>query len=372
MPLAPPADSAAAPPVAEEAPESLAELLEPLRAEHGLPALAALVRSSERVLAEGAVGLRRAGGDAPVTLDDRWHLGSCTKSMTATLAALLVARGTLAWSTTVVEAFPELTVDPGWAPATLEELVTNSAGAPAGLDQDGLWGRLWEHTGTPSEQRLTLVEGVLARPPDSPPGTRYLYSNGGFSIAGAMLERAAGVPFEELLARELFAPLGLASAGFGAPGTPGAVDAPFGHVFRGGALVPCELGPGDDNPAAITPAGRVHASLRDWGRYAALHLGGARGAPRDPPFDALDFEALHRPRLDGYAMGWVASAPDWCRGPLLWHNGSNTMWYCEIALFPEEDLAVLVATNTAHGTARQAAGEVLRALHDRCAPPGSR
>jgi CubicO group peptidase (beta-lactamase class C family) len=304
-----------------------------------------------------------------VTLDDPWHLGSCTKSMTATLAAVLVAREELAWSTTVGEAFPGVPLDPAWAPATLEQLLSNSSGAPAGLEQDNLWGRLWEQVGTPSEQRMTLVEGVLAHPPVSAPGTRYLYSNAGFSIAGAMLERAAGVPYEELIARELFAPLGMASAGFGAPGSPGAGDAPCGHVQRDGALASVPVGPGDDNPPAIAPAGRVHASLRDWGRYAALHLRGERGAPLPAPFDAVPFAELHRPRLDGYAMGWVASAPDWCRGPLLWHNGSNTMWYCEVALFPEEDLAILVATNTAHGTAREAVGSVLRDLHARWARP---
>jgi CubicO group peptidase (beta-lactamase class C family) len=357
----------AAPRAAQEPAQDLTELLAAARLEHGLPAVAAMVLDGRGVLAQGAVGLRRADRDVPVTVDDRWHLGSCSKAMTATLAALLVARGDLAWSTTVGEVFGDVDLDPGWAPVTLADLLTHTSGAPAQLDQDGLWGRLWSWEGTPQAARRELLATLLAHPPEAPPGERFLYSNGGYTLAGAMLETVAGVPFEELFARDLCAPLGMASAGFGAPGTPGEVLQPFGHVLRDGALAPVELGRGDDNPPAISPAGRAHAALRDWGRFAALHLAGARGEPLAPPFGALPFATLHRPRLASYAMGWVVSAPDWCRGPLLWHNGSNTMWYCEVGLFPEEDLAVLVATNTAHGTAREASAGILRALHDRFA-----
>ena len=66
-------------------------------------------------------------------------------------------------------------------------------------------------------------------------------------------------------------------------------------------------------------------------------------------------------------MGWMVLEPAWCDGPVLWHNGSNTMWYCEIAILPKEDLAVLVATNTAHGSTRDAVAAIARALHSRFA-----
>jgi len=345
---------------------NLADVLEPIRAQHGLPALAALVLRGDDVIAEGAVGVRRADGDAPVTLTDRWHLGSCTKSMTATLCALHVARGTLAWDTTVGAVFGDVEMDPAWRDVTLAMLLTNSSGAPTALDADGLWHRLWERLGTPVEQRRTLVEGVLARPPAPPPGTRYQYSNAGFSIAGAMLERLADEPYEALLARDLFEPLGMAGAGFGAPGdrdaSGGEPTEPLGHAFRRDQLQPVELGFGDDNPPGIAPAGLVHAPLRSWARYAALHLAAARGEPLSEPFDEVDFARLHRPGLGNYAMGWVVTEPAWAEGRLLWHNGSNTWWYCELAILPKEDLAILVATNTSHGTTRAAVGGVAQAL----------
>jgi CubicO group peptidase (beta-lactamase class C family) len=262
-------------------------------------------------------------------------------------------------------------MDPAWRDVTLAMLLTNTSGAPNGLAADGLWKRLWERRGTPVEERRKLVAGVLARAPEAPPGKRNVYSNAGFSIAGAMLETVTGKPYEALLAAELFAPLGMARAGFGAPGDPAAPAAgptdPLGHTLRGGELQPRELGFGDDNPPAIAPAGRVHAPLADWARYAALHLAAARGEELPEAFRGVDFAALHRPRLARYAMGWMVLEPGWSDGPVLWHNGSNTMWYCEIAILPKEDLAVLVATNTAHGATRDAVAAVARALRDRFA-----
>ncbi len=70
--------------------EDVSSLLEPIRMEFDLPALAGSIVSASGTLAVGATGQRTRGGNDPVSIDDRWHLGSCTKAMTATLVALLV------------------------------------------------------------------------------------------------------------------------------------------------------------------------------------------------------------------------------------------------------------------------------------------
>src|SRR5262249_20455813 len=154
---------------------------------------------------------------------DRFHLGSCTKSMTATMIATLVEEGKLGWTTSVGEGFPELAeqMKPAWKSVTIEQLLTHRRGAPAGLDAGGLLGRLWKREGTPREQRVTLVRGVLEREPEAAAGTRFIYSNAGFAIAGAMAEKVAGEAWEDLMRERIFGPLGMTSAGFGAPGTPG-------------------------------------------------------------------------------------------------------------------------------------------------------
>lgn len=79
------------------APASLDAMLTPYLARYGLPALAGAVVREGRVIAAGAVGTRRAGAQIPVALTDRFHIGSCTKAMTALLAGILVDQGRLRW-----------------------------------------------------------------------------------------------------------------------------------------------------------------------------------------------------------------------------------------------------------------------------------
>src|SRR5215470_14160319 len=63
--------------------------------------MAAAVLRGERIIAQGVAGVRKRGSAERVTLDDRFHLGSCTKAMTATLVAMLVEEGKLNWTTTL-------------------------------------------------------------------------------------------------------------------------------------------------------------------------------------------------------------------------------------------------------------------------------
>lgn len=350
----------------------VSSLLDPIREKHKLPALAAVVVEGDTIVAQGVVGIRRQGSPELATIDDQWHIGSCTKSMTATLVALLVEQGRLKWTTTVGESFPELaaTMDPAWKDVTIELLLTNRSGAPGGLDADGLWGRLWAFSGTPTEARLLLVEGVTKRPPEAKPGSKFIYSNAGFSIAGAMAERAMGRAWEDLIQEMLFAPLGMTSAGFGAPGDAAAVDQPRGHRPGKSSPIAVDPGPGSDNPVAIGPAGIVHLSLPDWAKYASFHIHGERGdlpADAKPHLSADSFAKLHTPAGadakpdDGYAMGWGVMRRDW-GGRVLTHSGSNTMWFATVWLAPEKDFAVLVATNVGGDEAQKGTDEAAWAM----------
>jgi CubicO group peptidase (beta-lactamase class C family) len=356
------------------APRVLNEILKPIREKHDLPALAAAIVTADGIRAIGATGVRRAGHDEPVTTDDLWHLGSCTKAMTATLVARLVEQGKLRWTTSLGEAFPELRqgMDPAWSAVTLEQLLTNRGGAPQGLDRDGLWGRLWEHEGTPTSARRMLLEGVLKHPPEYPPGSRFLYSNANYAIAGHVAETVMGVPWEELIRREVFEPLGISSAGFGAPGhAQDRADQPWGH--KGGT--PIAPGPGADNPAAIGPAGIVHMSLPDWGRFVRAHLLAAEGTPVTGTdgkafLTPESWKKLHTPPAGGdYAMGWLVSTRPWAKGDrpgdsglVLTHNGSNTLWFCVTWLAPERGFAVLVTSNVGGDEAQQGTDEAAFAV----------
>jgi len=74
------------------------------------------------------------------------------------------------------------------------------------LPHDLAWSEL-SRRGTLSEQRLAALREATARKPEAPPGTRYAYANTGYVLAGAVLERAGGAPWEEQIEAKLFRPL---------------------------------------------------------------------------------------------------------------------------------------------------------------------
>src|ERR1043166_1881356 len=85
-----------------------ARTIEALRKKHNLPAIALVVVKDGRICDRAATGVRKYGSPARVTTNDLFHIGSCTKSMTATLAAMFIEEGKLGWTTTIAEMFPEL------------------------------------------------------------------------------------------------------------------------------------------------------------------------------------------------------------------------------------------------------------------------
>jgi CubicO group peptidase (beta-lactamase class C family) len=381
----------------------LVGILTPIRDKHKLPALAAVIAVGDRVVASGAVGVRARGFETPVTIDDRFHLGSCTKAMTATLVGVLVDEGRMRFDATLPEVLPELAagMHEQYRTATVRHLLQNRAGVPGDLNPHGVWAELWRQDGAPTEKRRRMARSVLSRPPRSTPGTTFEYSNGSYMIAGLIAEVATGSSWEDLMRAKIFEPLGITTAGFGAPGTPRtgdeAPDQPRGHGKNGR---PVEPGPQADNPPALGPAGTVHMSLPDWAKFVAVHLRGSNPRSRDAESDARSegeadttpgavaegksesgavakplvsevtlrelhaFPADAKPGSPGsdYAMGWARLERPWAGGTALTHSGSNTMWFAVAWLAPERGFSILIATNAADPNGPAACDEVAAAL----------
>ncbi len=339
--------------------------LKPVCERHGLPALAGAIVTSERLVALGAVGRRNADQEVPVTANDRFHLGSCTKAMTATLLAMAVEDGRLKWSTTIAEAYAALTDDiqPAFRTVTLEQLLQHRGGFSP-MDRNWPEGKdftdMHDLPGTPREQRQAYLKLVLSQPPAFQPGA-YHYSNMGYTVAAGMLEEAAKRSWEELITERLFQPLGMASAGFGPPGSSDDFIEPWAHKLDGKTLVPLPPEPFLDNPPVLSPGGRVHANLTDWAKFVALHLRGARGQAQ--LIGAESFRRLHTPaRGSDYAAGWLVYQRDWGGGTVLTHSGTNLVNYATTWLAPRRDFAVLVATNLGGGPAIKGTDEAAAAL----------
>ncbi len=346
-------------------PDDVSRMLEAIREEHDIPALAAAVMDEGKLVAIGAAGFRNVLVPVSVTLDDQWHLGSCTKSMTASVAAMLVEEGKLRWDVTIAEMFPELAddIEPGWREATLEQLLVHRGGAPH-EPPAGLWKLALAQRGTAVEQRAAFVKGLLMREPAVRPGTHWIYSDCGYAIAGVMMERVAGESWEDLLRHRLFEPLGMTTAGFGAPATEGQLDQPWGHRGYDSPYRPAPPGPDADNPPAIAPAAAVHCSIADFARYAQWHIYGARGDGW--LLSEESFKRLHTPPDEQeYAMGWAVTKRRWAGGVTLMHTGENTMFYAVMWLGPGENTAFVAASNADSYESTEACDEAIRRLINR-------
>lgn len=259
-------------------------------------------------------GLRAAGHVEPVTPRDKWHIGSITKSFTATLFARAVEVGAIGWETTLGSALPQ--VPRRYRALTAIDLLSHHSGLPKDIPLDALFA-MPQREADPRQSRRRFAELALAMKPEAKPRSHMIYSNAGYVLAARMLEEASGLPWEALLRREVLEPLGLSSAGFGPPGSTDSFDQPWGHdqgkpVFA-------------DNPAAMAPAGGLHMSVGDLAAWLRVHR------DRTALLRPESWRLLHTPKFGSdMALGWFA-APDGG----LWHNGSNTRWYAEVQIDPQ-------------------------------------
>jgi CubicO group peptidase (beta-lactamase class C family) len=337
----------------------LADLITDLRKQKQLVGLAAIVTVDGQVVASASDGERETGSGVSIELGDRWHLGSITKSITATMIARLVESGRMKWTDTIGERFAGASIHEDWKAVTLQQLLTHTSGAPVNFS---LGVKLKQPALGPecTKERRKAVLDVIAEKPAQLVGQKYAYSNVGYTIAGAMAESATGVSWEDLVKREVFEPLKLTDAGFGPPKvSTKSLDQPRGHQIVLGSKV--SVSDNKDNTPIMGPAGAIHMTLRDACTYATEHLRGERGTGRLLATET--FRRLHTPELGDYAYGWGVKQPtEDIPHTVYWHNGSNTMWCALVVFIPKKNLAVIVTSNDGDlKTAEPAAWKVVNA-----------
>jgi CubicO group peptidase (beta-lactamase class C family) len=336
------------------------ERLAALRLEAGSPGMAAASArrgSAGRLLVDGE---RQIGTGVAVTESDQWHLGSITKSMTATLVGRLVEAGAVRWDDTVGETLRDVApqMNEAYRPATFRHLLSHRAGLQGNLPL-GEFGKFSRAIADAREERKAFVRLALSMTPQGPMTSTFEYSNNGYVVVGAMLEARLGKSWEELIQAQLFSPLGLASAGFGAPGHAGAIDQPVGHAMGapGTGLKAFPVGgPITDNVVALGPAGRVHMNLNDVLRYLGVHRDATDYLRRDT------WHTLHTlPFGGGYALGWEVR-----KDGALSHSGSNTLWYAHVLVDASHGIAAVAAAND--GDAMRVAPALSKALNEVAVP----
>jgi CubicO group peptidase (beta-lactamase class C family) len=268
---------------------------------------------------------------AAASCETVYDIGSVSKQFTAAAVVKLQMQGRLRVTDPIGRFFDGVPVDK--RAITVRHLLTHTAGLVEALGDD------YEPL-----TRRAMVSGALASELRTRPGTRYRYSNVGYSLLAAIIEKTSGLGYEEYLAQELFAPAGMAQTGYVLPQWDpsdvaveyDAQDRPQGRPY--------------DHPWAadgpywnLRGNGGLLSTAHDMGQWLLA-------LESDRVLDERARLELFRPRVleepggeTHYAYGWVVAETP--LGTVNWHNGGNGWAYAELGQLPESGAGVFWATN---------------------------
>jgi CubicO group peptidase (beta-lactamase class C family) len=285
------------------------------------------------VIRAGTASTRHYGRPLP---DDRtlYPIASLTKTFTGTLLALAQVDGKLALDDDIRRHldgdYPNLAFE--GQPIRIHHLVNHVSGLPRLLPDmpDGPGDipypqRLRAHVA--GLTRADFFAGLHRVQLTAPPGTRFSYSNAAAQLAGYILERVYGMPFETLVRTRIAAPLGM-------PDTCIALTAGqrarLATGYEGGAPQP-------DFPDQMQAAGALKSTLADMLAYARWHLAEQDAAVR----------LAHQPtdRAGDYTAGlnWQIQRPGGCR--VLFQDGTLPGYASMLVLYPDNGMAIVVLSS---------------------------
>ena len=337
--------------------------------EHDVPSLSIAVVRSDEVVATVCSGVRKRGTKDPVELSDRHPLGSNTKSMTATLAAVVVESGKIDWDTTISDVWPGATekhLHPALRDVTLDELLSHQSGVRKDLG-GAAWSSFFKERSKPMLERQRMLKLIMNQKPEHKRG-EYHYSNLGYVIAATMLEKRAGQAYETMMRRDIFRPLKMRSADFRTMASAKKLKAPllWGHRGDGEPISPKVAGA--ENPSAYASAGTVHVSIADYAKYAQWHL---KMEPAPVLSKKQSLNHLHTGQIDRssgggtYGAGWIHLKTG--LGRAMTHTGSNTNSFAVIWVLPDKDFAAIACTNTGEQSGFLACDKAIQELMKRFA-----
>lgn len=276
---------------------------------------------------------------------DRVHIGSVTKTLMAAGVLRLVSQGRLALETPVAEVLPDAAFDNPWAasdPVRIRHLLDHTAGI------DDL--RLWQFFSTrpgPDTPLARAFDGEGLLRVRSRPGSRFSYSNMGYTLLGRVIESVTGERYERYLDAQLLRPLGMHDSSFAFVSQQGPQADPrlaMGHFDDGTAHAAV--------PIYLRPAGQFTTTAGDMGRFARFLMGDGRvdgtkfieprllramGEPRGTEAAAAGLEV-------GYGLGLATRDRHGAVGRC--HGGNIIGYRAMLCVFPEQRRAFFWSVNS--------------------------
>lgn len=293
-----------------------------------LNGVVAVARGDELLYARG-FGLADVEAGIAITVDTPFYVASVTKVFTATLVMQLVEEGRVGLDDTLDRHLP--TLRPGLAGRiTVEQLLSHSSGLTRDLAEF-----------VPEGERIPdsvagCIEILNRLEPDFEPGTRYGYSNAGYTLLAGIIENATGDSWAEALRTRLLEP-----AGMSATVVPGDAPLPEGSALgydRSTLLTATPVVPG--GKGGHRGAGGVWSTAPDLLRFdRALRS----GALLSLASQQLMYERRHGRR----GLGWIVDHPELGGAPrlLVRHSGRGLRSGAVLFRYPDDAVTVVVLQN---------------------------
>lgn len=296
------------------------------------PGAVILIARGDTVVFRGARGRANIELGVPLTTDQVFRIASVTKMYTAAMVIKFAELGRLSLEDPLAKFLPDF---PGASHITLRELLNHTAGI-SDVVKDPIPGFMRRDVDT-----ATLVAEIRRRPPDFPPGTRWSYSNGGFALLGAVIEKVTGQSWHDALQEQLLQPAGLSRTVYGDSTQliPGRVagyttDNPERRT-KNASFISMSI------PAA---AGGLASTADDLLRWIRALAGGHIVSRED--FQQMTTPVSNLPgssTIHGYGLGmyiWQVRGQQ-----VVGHTGQINGFASAVAYLPKQDVTVVVLAN---------------------------
>src|SRR2546430_3920138 len=169
----------------------------------------ALVADNGKVIYKKGSGLANMEWNIPNASDTKFRLGSITKQFTATLILQLVEQGKIKLDGRLIDYLPDYRKDTG-AKITIHNLLSHTSGIPSYTSLPGFFTNVSRNPFAVDDFIKKYASGDL----EFEPGTKFVYSNSGYFLLGAIIEKVTGKPYEQVLKENIFDPLSMKDSGY--------------------------------------------------------------------------------------------------------------------------------------------------------------
>lgn len=329
-----------------------------IRKAYKIPELSYAVVSDDSILEIQALGLHSVALSDSATLNDRFHIGSNTKAMTAFIIAKYVEKGKLKWTTRFFDLFPEWKEksNPGYTNISLQDLLSHKAGIwPFQGESDP---EIPDFKGTNPEKREQFGRFALTLEPVFPDEQNpFIYSNAGYTLATLMVEKVTGKSWELLVEKVFNKDLKL-NVKLSWPENQKTKDT-WGHNSENGKLIPVPSTV-DYHLDYTEPAGDLNIKLKDYIKFIQLNLQGLNGENNYLKADTYQF--IHK-GIENYSLGWFNIYEN--GQELSVHSGTGAFTYFTIVHIDRiKGKAYIVFTNSFNQDTQQGVRLLMRKLKE--------